>query len=73
MPYLRHQDSIVKYQFVVKNGIVRKFLTNAKEDEFSTNFFSAGQSITPALLQSVDFVSFVNLQVISHKAIVLFF
>lgn len=63
----------VKCQFVVKNGIVRKFLTNAKGDEFTTDFFCAGQAITPALLRSVEFVSFVNLQVISHKATVLFF
>lgn len=63
----------VKYQFVVVSGIIRKFLTNAKGDEFTTDFFRANQAITPALLRSVDFISFVNLQVISNKATVMFF
>ncbi len=63
----------IKYQFVVMSGIVRKFLTNAKGEEFTTDFFSNGQAITPALLRSVDFISFVNLQVVSHNAAILFF
>lgn len=63
----------VKYQFVVVSGIIRKFLTNVKGYEFTTDFFRANQAITPALLRSVDFISFVNLQVISDKATVMFF
>ncbi|MBK9292376.1 MAG: Crp/Fnr family transcriptional regulator [Bacteroidetes bacterium] len=63
----------VKYQFVVLKGIIRKFLTNVRGDEFTTDFFLANQAITPALLRSVDFMSFVNLQVISDKATVMFF
>lgn len=62
-----------KHQFVVVSGIVRKFLTNAKGDEFTTDFFCANQAITPALLRSIDFISFVNLQVISNKATVMIF
>lgn len=61
------------YQFVVVNGIVRKFLTNSKGEEFTTDFFCNSQAITPALLRSVDFVSFVNLQVVSNEATILFF
>ena len=63
----------IKSQFVVMSGIVRKFLTNAKGDEFTTDFFSSGHAITPALLRGVDFVSFVNLQVVSDHATLLFF
>jgi CRP-like cAMP-binding protein len=63
----------IKYQFVVVSGIVRKFLTDAKGDEFTINFFSKEQAVTPSLLRSVDFVSFANLQVISDKATILFF
>ncbi|MFN3316478.1 MAG: hypothetical protein ACK40K_06675, partial [Raineya sp.] len=48
----------IKYQFVVMRGIVRKFLTNPKGEEFTIDFFTANQAITPALLRSVDFLSF---------------
>lgn len=63
----------IKYQFVVMNGIIRKFLTNAKGEEFTTDFFTSNQAITPALLRSIDFVSFVNLEVLSPKAEVMLF
>ena len=63
----------VKFQYVVMNGIVRKFVTNTKGDEFTIDFFTDGQAITPALLRSVDFVSFVNLQVVSNNATIIFF
>jgi len=63
----------IKYQFVVVSGIIRKFLMNANGEEFTINFFSQGQPVTPSLLRSVDFVSFANLQVISDKATILFF
>ncbi|MFN4080351.1 MAG: Crp/Fnr family transcriptional regulator [Saprospiraceae bacterium] len=63
----------VRYQFVVISGVIRKFLTNAKGDEFTIDFFCAGQVITPTLLRSVDFVSFVNLEVISLQAAVMTF
>jgi len=63
----------IKYQFVVVDGIIRKFLTNANGEEFTIDFFCKGQAITPSLLRSIDFVSFVNLQVVSDEATVLFF
>ncbi len=63
----------IKFQYVVMSGIVRKFLTNTKGDEFTIDFFTDGQAITPALLRSVDFVSFVNLQVVSNNATIMFF
>lgn len=63
----------IKYQFVVVDGIIRKFLTNTKGEEFTTDFFCDGQAVTPTLLRSIDFVSFVNLQVVSDEATILFF
>lgn len=63
----------IKYQFVVVSGVVRKFLTNTKGEEFTTDFFSAKQAITPALLRSINFISFVNLEVVSSEATVMFF
>ncbi len=63
----------IKYQFIVVDGIVRKFLTNANGEEFTIDFFCKGQAITPSLLRSIDFVSFVNLQVVSDESTVLFF
>lgn len=63
----------INYQFVVLKGVVRKYLTNPKGQEFTTDFFCDGQAITPALLRSIDFVSFVNLQVLSNEATILFF
>ena len=63
----------IKYQFVVVSGIVRKFLTNAQGDEFTTDFFGVKQAITPAILRSVNFISFVNLEVVSSEATVMFF
>lgn len=62
-----------KYQYIVMSGIVRKFLTNTKGEEFTIDFFTDGQAITPAILRSVNFVSFVNLQVISNNATIMFF
>ncbi len=63
----------IKYQFVVISGIVRKYLTNPKGEEFTIDFFTANQAITPALLRSVDFISFVNIEVVSPQAMVLLF
>ncbi len=63
----------IRYQFVVMNGIIRKFLTNAKGEEFTTDFFATNQAITPAILRSVDFISFVNLEVITSKAEMMLF
>lgn len=63
----------IKYQFVVMSGIVRKFLINTVGEEFTLDFFTDGQAITPVLLRSVDLVSFVNLQVVSNEATILFF
>lgn len=63
----------IKYQFVVIDGIIRKYLVNKKGEEFTVDFFTEGCAITPSLLRSVDFVSFVNLQVISAEATLLFF
>jgi hypothetical protein len=66
--FLEQAGQHIQFQFVVKSGIVRKFLTNAKGEEFTVNFFRAGQAVTPALLRGVEFVSFVNLEVISAAA-----
>lgn len=63
----------IKYQFIVINGIIRKYLVNKKGEEFTIDFFTDGCAITPSLLRSVDFISFVNLQVISPEATLLFF
>lgn len=63
----------IRYQFFVISGIIRKFLTNAKGEEFTVDFFCEKQVITPTLLRTVDFVSFVNLEVISPQAIVMLF
>lgn len=64
---------IIKHQYIVVNGIVRKYLTNPNGEEFTVDFFTAYQVITPALIRSVDFVSFVNLEVISAQASVMLF
>lgn len=63
----------IKFQYVVMSGIVRKFLTNTKGKEFTTDFFTSGQAITPALLRSVDYIAFVNLEVISPQATIMQF
>lgn len=63
----------IKHQYIVVNGIIRKYLTNPNGEEFTVDFYTAYQAITPALLRSVDFVSFVNLEVISSQAIVMLF
>lgn len=63
----------IKYQFIVINGIIRKYLVNKKEEEFTIDFFTDGCAITPSLLRGIDFISFVNLQVISPEATILFF
>jgi CRP-like cAMP-binding protein len=64
---------MVKYQFIVLSGVIRSFLTNVKGEEFTTDFFIAGQAISPALLRSIDFISFVNLEVVSSSASILYF
>ena len=71
--YIETSGQYIKYQFVVMSGIVRIFLTNAQGDEFTTDFFSAKQAITPALLRSINFISFVNLEVVSNEATVMLF
>lgn len=70
---LESSGQVVRFQFFVVEGIVRKFLTNAKGEDFTTDFFTSGHAITPALLRSNNYISFVNLEVISTHAIILCF
>ncbi len=63
----------IKFQFIIVKGIVRKYLTNADANEFTIDFFTNQQAITPAILRSKNFISFVNLQVISPTAEIMLF
>lgn len=63
----------IKYEFVVMSGIARKYLTNIRGDEFTADFFTGGEVITPALLRSNNFNSFANFQVISNNSAIMFF
>jgi hypothetical protein len=61
------------FQYLVINGVVRKFILNENSDEFSIGFYSGGQAITPSIMRSSRFISFVNLDVISIEAEILMF
>lgn len=63
----------IKYQFIVRKGIVRQFLTNHQGEQFTNGFFTDGQPIPPAIVRGVDFVSYVNLEVLSKEAELLCF
>lgn len=63
----------IQFQYVVMSGVVRKFLTSTNGEEFTTDFFTSNQAITPALLRGVNYISFVNLEVISSQATIMLF
>ncbi len=71
--FIESSGQYIKYQYIVMSGIIRKFLTNSKGEFFTVDFFRSGQAITPALLRSIDLVSFVNLEVISQEVTVMAF
>jgi CRP-like cAMP-binding protein len=71
--FLEKSGAPIKYEFIVKQGIVRKYLSNSEGREFTTGFFLPEQAVTPTLLRSIDFISFVCLEVISSSAEVLYF
>ncbi|MCU0352072.1 MAG: hypothetical protein MUF43_14790 [Flavobacterium sp.] len=62
-----------EFQFIVLEGVVRKFIINDNADEFTIGFFTKGQAITPAITRSSKFISFVNLEIISNEADILIF
>lgn len=63
----------IKYQFIVRRGIIRQFLTNQQGEQFTNGFFTDGQAIPPAIVRGVDFVSYVNLEVLSKEAEIICF
>lgn len=63
----------IRHEFIVSEGIVRKFVTNAKGDQFTIGFFTNGQAITPGIIRSIDFISYVNLEIISKEAEIISF
>jgi hypothetical protein len=62
-----------EFQFIVLDGVVRKFIINDNADEFTIGFFTKGQAVTPAITRSSKFISFVNLEIISNEAEILIF
>lgn len=66
--YLEKQSQKIENQFIVRRGVVRGYLLDGMGNEITISFYSKGMAITPTLMRSVDFISFVNLQVISPDA-----
>lgn len=66
--YLEKQGQTIEKQFIIKKGVVRGYLLDSEGNEVTISFYTSGMAVTPTLMRSVDFVSFVNLQVISQEA-----
>ncbi|WP_448529731.1 Crp/Fnr family transcriptional regulator [Raineya sp.] len=71
--FLEKEKQPIRNEYIVVEGIVRLFLLDKKGNEFTINFYQSGQPIAPTLLRSLNFISFVNIQVISSKASVMIF
>lgn len=71
--FLEKEKQPIRNEYIIVEGIVRLFLLDKKGNEFTINFYQSGQPIAPTLLRSLNFISFVNIQVISSKASVMIF
>lgn len=66
--FLEQQGQLIEFQFIVSKGVVRSFLVDTYGNELTIGFYTTGMAITPTLMRSVDFLSFVNLQIASREA-----